>query len=360
MDTWSGNSQDPITLHKYLYANADPGNMVDPSGNFSIGSMMSTINTMATLVSRAQAAISLFNIATGEEELSAKELGAQILFNMVGGKFMRLFAKGCNSFDGDTLVATSVGLVPIRDIRIGDLVWAYDEESGQKSLQEVIHLIVGEGEKSLVDITLLDGEVIRATAEHPFFDPVFTEWFYAADLSGGATLLNLDGNHVSVDSVSPLEASVKVFNLTVNNDHTFYVGEAGVLSHNANNRRCAFLKDAAKHRNIERALSNYPGRTVKIGNSNWRISKENMEHFLTRHHPRMWDGSTATRQTFFDKDMSILDVENAVLAVMKQNGSKLMALGVRAPSGTVMGIYKGKRYQLGIRHGQVGLFFPLD
>ena len=29
-----GNNADPITLHKYLYANVDPANTIDPTGNF--------------------------------------------------------------------------------------------------------------------------------------------------------------------------------------------------------------------------------------------------------------------------------------------------------------------------------------
>ncbi|MBL4827259.1 MAG: RHS repeat-associated core domain-containing protein [Spongiibacteraceae bacterium] len=33
-DTWMGNNHDPITLHKYLYANADPVNYIDPTGDF--------------------------------------------------------------------------------------------------------------------------------------------------------------------------------------------------------------------------------------------------------------------------------------------------------------------------------------
>ena len=32
MDSFRGFSQDPVSLHKYLYANADPVNLVDPSG----------------------------------------------------------------------------------------------------------------------------------------------------------------------------------------------------------------------------------------------------------------------------------------------------------------------------------------
>ncbi|SMF03440.1 RHS repeat-associated core domain-containing protein [Alteromonadaceae bacterium Bs31] len=49
MDTWGGNNFDPVTLHKYLYANASPANYVDPTGNFSLGSVMSAVNITATL-----------------------------------------------------------------------------------------------------------------------------------------------------------------------------------------------------------------------------------------------------------------------------------------------------------------------
>jgi hypothetical protein len=35
MDTYAGNSQDPVTLHKYVYANGNPVSFVDPSGYMS-------------------------------------------------------------------------------------------------------------------------------------------------------------------------------------------------------------------------------------------------------------------------------------------------------------------------------------
>ena len=37
-DTWMGNSQNPITLNKYVYGNSDPVNWIDPTGNFGLAS----------------------------------------------------------------------------------------------------------------------------------------------------------------------------------------------------------------------------------------------------------------------------------------------------------------------------------
>ncbi|GHU57116.1 hypothetical protein AGMMS49975_21930 [Clostridia bacterium] len=39
MDPYSGNLQDPISLHKYLYANANPITYTDPTGLFSLGDL---------------------------------------------------------------------------------------------------------------------------------------------------------------------------------------------------------------------------------------------------------------------------------------------------------------------------------
>ncbi len=48
-DTYQGNSSDPLTLHKYLYANAAPTAYTDPSGHMSLGSIGAALNTAARL-----------------------------------------------------------------------------------------------------------------------------------------------------------------------------------------------------------------------------------------------------------------------------------------------------------------------
>jgi hypothetical protein len=53
MDEHPGSQRIPLTLNKYLYGNADPVNHIDPSGNFTMGGMMSGINTGLNLTSFA-------------------------------------------------------------------------------------------------------------------------------------------------------------------------------------------------------------------------------------------------------------------------------------------------------------------
>lgn len=52
-DTWQGNRSNPITLNKYLYADARPTYYTDPSGHMSLGGLMSGLEGMTSLMSSA-------------------------------------------------------------------------------------------------------------------------------------------------------------------------------------------------------------------------------------------------------------------------------------------------------------------
>jgi hypothetical protein len=49
MDTYAGNNQDPLSLHKYLYCQADPVDNTDPSGNESIDYFVAVENINTSL-----------------------------------------------------------------------------------------------------------------------------------------------------------------------------------------------------------------------------------------------------------------------------------------------------------------------
>ncbi len=239
MDIWPGINYDPITLHKYLYANADPGNLIDPSGNFSIGSTLSALNVAANLVTTAQTAITVFNIASGEEEFSARETGIAIVWSMIGSraniltrplqKFLR--SSGClrNSFAEDTLVRTDNGLIEIKDVSIGDLVLSYNEASGETEYKPVIHVITSDELKETLSIELSNGKIIKATPEHLLY--IEEKWVATEDVEVDQKLRSL-GDKVKVTSVSVSSTAVKVYNLTVKNNHNYFVGEDEILAHN--------------------------------------------------------------------------------------------------------------------------------
>lgn len=64
-----GNNSAPVTLHKYLYANANPVNMIDPSGQFSLvefGVVNSIVSELSSL--QVNVGISLLDAAFTENE----------------------------------------------------------------------------------------------------------------------------------------------------------------------------------------------------------------------------------------------------------------------------------------------------
>lgn len=130
-------------------------------------------------------------------------------------------------------MATESGLRPIDEVNIGDNVWAYNEDTDHKSLQEVVHLIRGEGMKELVDLQLVSGETITATSGHPFYLPNQDKWVEAGQLTLNSVLQNLHNGQTEITSLNPRSDLATVYNLTVANDHTYYVGRSEVLVHNA-------------------------------------------------------------------------------------------------------------------------------
>ena len=100
-----------------------------------------------------------------------------------------------------------------------------------------------------------NGEVIHVTEGHPFwvvrgsdlhsrpFPPQLTisnlehaeqgRWVNVEDLQLGDEFLTIDGRESFVDSIqSSISENIEVFNLTVDGNHTFSVGQTGILVHN--------------------------------------------------------------------------------------------------------------------------------
>jgi RHS repeat-associated protein len=137
-------------------------------------------------------------------------------------------------FAGETLVATATGLRPIGEIRVGDLVWARDEDTGADELRPVTRVLVTP-DQPLVALRLDreggDVEVIRATPEHPFWVEG-RGWTRAAELGLNAPLATAAGQELTVAALGSVAETGTVYNLEVDGFHTYFVGHSGAWVHN--------------------------------------------------------------------------------------------------------------------------------
>jgi hypothetical protein len=153
-----------------------------------------------------------------------------------------------NSFTPDTLVEMRDGPPKkIKDVKRGEWVRADDPTKGPSKTDEVQYrqvtdLIIGEGEKNLVEITVITysgTHTITATDGHPFWvSDQGGRWVNATDLQPESMLRTSAGTWVEVSAVNRWTEHERVHNLTVDGLHTYYVlaGNTPVLVHNCDTR----------------------------------------------------------------------------------------------------------------------------
>ncbi|MGW1199545.1 polymorphic toxin-type HINT domain-containing protein [Streptomyces sp. NPDC002536] len=180
-----------------------------------------------------------------EESAAAKKLigkGREIL-----EKFRKVpdcpIEPRANSFIPETPVLMAGGdHKPIKDVRVGQKVLATNPETGETEQRAVTDVIIGEGQKDLVEITIDVGgaasnavDTVTATGKHPFWVENQRRWLDAVDLKAGDLLRTPNGALRDVISTRAWTETRKVFNLTVDSIHTYYVlaGDTPILVHNA-------------------------------------------------------------------------------------------------------------------------------
>ena len=138
-------------------------------------------------------------------------------------------------FEKGTLVHTAKGLIPIEEISIGDRVWSFDENTEANVLDEVSRVYATPNQKILklkFENEEGDPEIFRATSEHPFM-VVSRGWTPAAELKPGDIISSINDKVMIFKRLKNITRLQTVYNLEVKNQHSYFVGENGLLVHNA-------------------------------------------------------------------------------------------------------------------------------
>ena len=144
-------------------------------------------------------------------------------------------------FAAGTLVQASGAEVPIESVQVGDWVWSRSEETMSLALKQVTETFVHH-DKPTLSLQLTDAQgatsALEVTQEHPFWVEG-RGWVKAGSLTKGDRLTMLDlaeedahDGVLQVTSVAATGRKTTVFNFTVDEYHTYFVGKTPVWVHN--------------------------------------------------------------------------------------------------------------------------------
>ena len=126
----------------------------------------------------------------------------------------------------------------------------HNELDQSRTLQHPISHVHENNDPVTINLTIdndttddMPGLVLETTPEHPFYVngtwacPECAEWVNAEDITVGTVLTSFDGEDGiiplgTITATQRIEQEKMMYNLTVDEGHTFFVGEQGWLVHN--------------------------------------------------------------------------------------------------------------------------------
>ncbi|WP_088255973.1 glycohydrolase toxin TNT-related protein [Fimbriiglobus ruber] len=189
------------------------------------------------------------NIVAGNVSQAATQTGIQLIVHGLVPRLGRVgrslhdplaalarWAGYIACFAGGTPIRTPDGWRAIKDLRVGDVVLSRDEHNPDgpvepKVIEEVFTRY------GLIWELRVGGQVIRTTAEHPFY-AWDKGWTAANLLAVGDRVLGEDGRWVTIEGSRDTGETEPVYNVRIADYHTYFVGDTSwgfsVWAHNVN------------------------------------------------------------------------------------------------------------------------------
>lgn len=148
-------------------------------------------------------------------------------------------------FAGDTVVQAYPTNKPIKDIEVGDLVYSWNEKERCVELKRVSRKVLTNPKAKVLKITFDTGQDVVCTPNHPFakIECDGIEYVESTRLKPNDIIKTNWNNGVKVVSVEHLDIEIPVYDITVEDNHNFFVcGDRGVLVHNCGTQVQQFRK----------------------------------------------------------------------------------------------------------------------
>ncbi|GGO00246.1 hypothetical protein GCM10010969_21220 [Saccharibacillus kuerlensis] len=270
-DVLSGSIGNGLTMNRYAYVNGNPVSYIDPFGlsadgatwwqtglsfaadslpfvgtfkgiqevftgvDMITGQQLSVTDRVATGVGTAASWIP-FGKHVGKYVAKEGIEGGAWLIGKLGkeSKASRLL-DGCNCFTAGTQVKTDQGDKNIEDIQVGDQVLSKDDVTGEEGYKTVTATFNHIAEE--IYTIHVGGQKIESTYNHPFWVEG-KGWTYVKDLKVGDELTQADGTKLEIEQIELDKRSARVYNMTVDEFHTYFVSDLAIWVHNTNNENC--------------------------------------------------------------------------------------------------------------------------
>ncbi|MDP2938635.1 MAG: polymorphic toxin-type HINT domain-containing protein [Candidatus Omnitrophota bacterium] len=124
---------------------------------------------------------------------------------------------------GTTILMADSTLRPIEQLKTGDEIMAFDEDS-----KALVKDRVSKFFQHTADEYLIINHKIKLTANHPVYSN--GKWLEIGVLKKGDALFNSEGKPEIIKDIKKIREKVKVYNIEVNPYHNYFAG--GILAHN--------------------------------------------------------------------------------------------------------------------------------
>ena len=129
------------------------------------------------------------------------------------------------------------GYKDIDKIVAGDIVLTYNEVTKRNEYNKVTNLFKHNPEDindKLYTLSFDDNTTLEVTSAHRFYIKRNNKvsWIAAEDLKVNDKVLYANGKYHKITAISDTELTSPVYNITVENNHNYYVGDNGILVHN--------------------------------------------------------------------------------------------------------------------------------